>query len=164
MKKTLNVGAGSRVYKNFPDENHKCTNVDIRKGLKGIDVVCDVSNLHMFEDETFDYILASDIIEHFPVSETARVVREWRRVLKPSGVVEFRAPNLKVICENYVKGVSNTKLTSWLLYGGQGYKENFHYVGFDREFLNSIVLPIGFEEINYEDNGNNFILKVRRID
>jgi predicted SAM-dependent methyltransferase len=164
MKKSLNVGAGNKTYKFFPDDTHKCTNVDIRKGLKGIDVVCDVSNLHMFEDGTFDYILANDIIEHFPLSETTRILREWKRVLKVKGIIEFRAPNLKVICEKYVNGTHSTKLTSWLLYGGQDYKENFHHIGFDREFLKSIVVPLGFEEVSYEKAGNNFILKVRRVD
>lgn len=162
MKKTLNIGAGKRTYKFYPADDFECINFDERN-IDGIDVIGDVRNLTMFEDEYFDYILASDIIEHFPIFETKNILTAWKRVLKVGGVIEFRMPNLREICRKYINGEHDTKLTSWLLYGGQEYSGNFHYVGFDRVWFRSIVEPLGFVEIKYKDADNNFEMKVVKI-
>ena len=162
MKKTLNIGAGERTYKFYPTDDFECINFDERN-MEGIDVVGDVRNFNMFRDEEFDYILASDIIEHFTIFETKNILKEWKRVLKIGGIIEFRMPNLKVICKKYIDGNHDAKLTSWLLYGGQDYSGNFHYVGFDRGWFRSIIEPLGFVEIEYKDADNNFEMKVVRI-
>lgn len=159
MKKTLNLGCGNRTFDEYP-KGYKCVNVDIRNGLSNVDVICDVTKLDFFESEEADYILASDILEHFPVSKTLSVLREWSRVLKSGGLLEIRVPNLAVICANYTPG--NARHTSWLLYGGQDYPENFHYVGFDRQFLCSFIEAAGFKEQSYREEGNNLVMLVKK--
>lgn len=160
MKLTLNVGCGARTFEEYPG-GYECINFDERS-LQKIDKVGDVRSLP-FSGEHFDYILASDIIEHFPISETSNILIEWSRVLKVGGIIEFRMPNLMAICKKYVNGNAGAKLTSWLIFGGQDYKGNFHYVGFDREFFASIIVPLGFEEIYYKDCDNNFEVKFQKI-
>ncbi len=162
MLKTLNVGCGERTYKEYP-VGYECINFDAREIPNHTNVVGDVRDLSFFNDEHFDYILASDIIEHFPISETPAILKEWRRVLKVGGVIEFRLPDLNAICRAYVEKRQDAKLTSWLLYGGQDYPGNFHFVGFDRRFLNSVVTPLGFEEIECRDSGNNFEIKFKKV-
>ena len=160
MKKTLNVGCGNRTYEEYPT-GYKCTNYDIRETLPNVDIVGDVTDLSKFEDETFDYILASDILEHFPVAKTLEILIEWARVLKKGGLIEFRVPNLAVICANYTPG--KAQHTSWLLYGGQTYPENFHYVGFDRQFLSDFCSQVGLAPQEYREEGNNFILVTKKV-
>jgi len=162
MKLTLNVGCGERTYKEYPP-GHKCINYDERENLNNIDEVGDVRDLSKFPDENFDYILASDIIEHFPIVETDKVLAEWKRVLTVGGIIEFRMPNLKVICKKYIDGKHDAKHTSWLLYGGQGYSGNFHYVGYDKQWFSSILETNGFEVFDYKEIGNNFEIKGRKI-
>lgn len=156
---TLNVGCGERTFKEYP-EGYKCINVDERD-LSNVDKIMDVRVLG-FPDEYFDYILASDIIEHFPIVDTNPILKEWKRVLKIGGIIEFRMPNLKAICRRYIDGEHDAKLTSWLLFGGQEYSGNFHYVGFDREWFSSICVTCGLEEMGYENMDNNLQIKVRR--
>jgi predicted SAM-dependent methyltransferase len=72
MKRTLNIGCGERTFKEYPPQ-HECTNYDERRTLKNVDVVGDARTLP-FEDDYFDYILASDIIEHFPIAKTHDVL------------------------------------------------------------------------------------------
>jgi hypothetical protein len=62
-----------------------------------------------------------------------------------------------------VSGQHDAKLTSWLLYGGQTYPGNFHYVGFDRHWLATILRNNGLEVIEVKDAGNNFELKARKV-
>jgi len=161
MKLTLNVGCGARTYKEYP-EGHKCINYDER-GIPEVDEVGDVKDLSRYPDGHFDYILASDIIEHFPISETQKILTEWKRVLKVNGVIEFRLPNLRAICQKYINKVADAKLTSWLLYGGQDYPGNFHYAAFDRAFFKQTITPLGFKEIYFEPMDNNFEVKYKRI-
>ena len=161
MKLTLNVGSGDRTFDEYP-KGYKCINFDTRVDLKRVDEVGDVKDLSRFPDEHFSYILASDIIEHFPISETETILKEWRRVLKTGEIIEFRLPNLETICREYLRH-KEAKYTSWLLYGGQDYSFNFHYVAFDREWFKKVVESIGFVEIEFIDEGNNMVVKFKKI-
>lgn len=160
MKKTLNVGAGELTHKFYPTNNYQCTNFD-QRALKNIDAVGDVRDLHRFEDEEFDFILASDIIEHFPIGETKNVLKEWVRVLKVGGMIEFRLPNLAAICKQYIEK-KNARNISWLLYGGQDYAGNFHYVGFDRKLFQEEYTKVGLQEVTYSEEGFNMVIRVRK--
>lgn len=156
MKLCLNIGCGDRTYDFYPTNEYKCINFDGRADLCRVDEVGDVRDLSRFENETFDFILASDIIEHFPVSDTDNILQEWSRVLKVGGTIEFRLPDLRAICNAYLNGTNNAKLTSWLIMGGQDYPGNYHYTIFDREWLSSILTNLGFMVTGVVDSGNNF--------
>jgi predicted SAM-dependent methyltransferase len=169
MKLTLNVGCGERVYGFYPRE-YKCINYDERKIPGMVNVVGDATKLS-FPDNCFDYILASDIIEHFPIAKTQEVLQEWVRVLKVGGTIEFRLPNIEHICSDYLKrkgedrqnGAPISQYFSWLLYGGQDYPGNFHYVGFDRRSIVYECKKVGLEEINWIKEGYNMVVKFRRV-
>ena len=162
-KVTLNIGCGERVYDTYPNPEYKCINFDERKLLERVDAVGDVRDLSRWDDEVFNYILASDIIEHFPIKETESILLEWKRVLKVDGVIEFRLPNLADICRRYMEGKHDAKHTSWLLYGGQDYPGNFHYVAFDGDWFKAVVEPLGFKEVYFKEEGNNFVAKFEKV-
>lgn len=162
MRLTLNIGSGDRVYDEFPEKsNNKCINFDFRKNLNKVDVVGDVRHLP-FSDDAFDYVLASDIIEHFSIKMTKTILFEWRRVLKRGCVMEIRTPNLKYIAEHYMK-YKDTKFASHHIFGGQDYTGNFHYVIFDRPWLSKLCRQTGLGEVEYKEDVTNFILKVRKL-
>jgi len=158
-KLSLNLGCGERTYKEYPD-GYKCINYDERN-LPNVDQVGDVKKLP-FPNEYFHYILASDIIEHFPISMTAGLIKEWSRVLVRGGVMEIRTPNFKWAVEHYIKN-RDAKFVSFHIFGGQDYPGNFHYVIFDRFWLKNGMLRNGFKEVSYEEEGSNFIMKVEKV-
>ncbi len=162
MKKTLNVGAGERTYVNYPTNSYECINFDARR-LETTDVVGDARSLSMFKDEEFDFILASDIIEHFPIKEVQDVLKEWSRALKMSGMIEFRLPNLAAICAQYARK-KNARNVSWLLYGGQDYSGNFHYTCYDRTLFKEECFKAGLEEVTYSEEGFNMVIRVRKVE
>ena len=55
-------------------------------------IQADMSASLPFEDETFDYVLNSEGIEH--ISDQFAFLRECRRVLKPGGSIAITTPNL----------------------------------------------------------------------
>jgi predicted SAM-dependent methyltransferase len=164
-KITLNLGCGERTFKEYPD-GYKCINLDNRS-IENVDVVGDVKKLS-FPDNHFDYILASDIIEHFTIKETKDILSEWRRVLKPNGVLEIRTPNMKFLAEAYVRGMYDqahphpADFFSYHVFGGQDYPGNFHYALFDRSWLSFICKGCGLNEFEYEEVNQNFIMKVMK--
>ena len=158
MKKTLNLGCGKRVYKQYP-EGFACINLDKRSDLEGVDVVGSVDNLSMFKDKEFNYILASDIIEHFPITRTVTLLKEWARVLKNGGTLEIRTPNMEWAAAYYNQH-KDAKFVSYHIFGGQDYEGNFHYVMFDPKWLSELCVEAGLMVINVERlPGSNFILK-----
>jgi len=160
MKKTLNIGAGERIYDYYPTNNYKCVNFDERD-IEGIDVKGDVKNLNMFSDGEFDLILASDIIEHFPISQIQGMLKEWSRVLAADGMIEFRLPNLAAICKQYISN-KDARNVSWLLYGGQDYSGNFHYTGYDRQLFSEECMKAGLVEVTYSEEGFNMVVRVKK--
>ena len=160
MKRTLNVGCGMRVYKEYPS-GYSCLNMDERNTLP-VDITGDVTDLSRFSNEEFDYILASDILEHFPISRTVNILREWSRVVKVGGFIEFRVPNLSAICEHYNQHKDATHV-SWLLYGGQDYSGNFHYVCFNKQMLSELCSQVNLVVEDYKEEGTNFILVTKKV-
>ena len=100
MKKTLNLGCGERTFSEYP-KGYACINYDERGDLPEVDIVGDVRDLNAFSKEHFDYILASDLLEHFPIIQTQSILSVWASVLKVGGILELRVPNFKFMIEHY---------------------------------------------------------------
>jgi SAM-dependent methyltransferase len=62
-----------------------------------IDTFCDLSKALPFEDNSFDTILSSDVIEHLPDHDLA--FREMGRVLAPGGMLILNTPFMYMIHE-----------------------------------------------------------------
>lgn len=60
--------------------------------LPGVDVVHDLENIpYPFDDLTFDYIEAEDVLEH--VDQFVEIVNELGRILKVGGTLWVRGPH-----------------------------------------------------------------------
>lgn len=75
----LNIGAGR--YNDDP----RYTAVDIKDGI-------DARKLP-YADNSVDEVYASHVLEHFSFRETAAVLAEWARVLKPGGIMRISVPD-----------------------------------------------------------------------
>jgi hypothetical protein len=138
----LHLGCGEKILDGY-------TNVDIRSNLK-CDVIDDVKFLNKFENDTITEIYASHVLEHFSRHEYMTVLTRWYDVLSNGGILKISVPDIEKVMLMYNSG---TKLkTLWgLMYGGQTYDENFHYVGFDYYTLKEDLEKIGFIDIKLWD-------------
>ena len=83
MKK-LNIGCGRNVKKGY-------INLDVVR-LPGVDVVHDLEKFpYPFDDNTFDLIEASQVLEH--VDNLRGVMKELARILKPGGKLKIDVPH-----------------------------------------------------------------------
>jgi len=102
-KKILDAGAGELRFK------EKCCHLEYLsqdicqydgkgdgKGLQtekwdfsGIDIISDIINIPV-EDESFDYILCSEVFEHIP--DPVKALKEFDRILKKNGEIIITVP------------------------------------------------------------------------
>jgi len=138
----LHLGCGTKIIDGY-------VNVDIRPELN-CDIVDDIKNLNTFENDVAEEIYACHVLEHFSRHEYKEVLKRWFNVLKKGGVLKLSVPNLEKVFEKYSEG-TDLKTLMGLLYGGQTYPENYHYVGFDYKTLETDLLEIGFSGIDLWD-------------
>jgi len=75
----------------------------------GVDYICDASRPLPFEDGTFDVIFSGHVLEHIAWYQTVDVLKEWRRILKPGGIMEIWTPDALELCRTLVEYEVNHK-------------------------------------------------------
>lgn len=110
------------------------------------DIVSNVRDLSMFENGSVDEIYSSNVLEHFPHTDTVDVLKEWCRVLKPAGKLWLSVPDLMASMKLLQKA-GQTDWVTFLLYGDQLHPLNYHYINFSFGYLAKKVMEAGFSDI-----------------
>jgi predicted SAM-dependent methyltransferase len=113
--------------------------------------VHNVENLPMFRDGFADLIYASHVLEHISMLKLEAVLSEWKRVLKPNGILRLSVPDFERIIEIYNNNNKNIEYIWMPLLGGQDYKNNSHYSVFNFSFIKKLLIEVGFSEIRIWD-------------
>lgn len=95
----INVGAGKRTYPDW-------WNCDIEQdpgASQPLDAICDAKTVPL-PDGCADVVQAIHLFEHLYRWEIDTALSEWRRLLKPAGLLILELPNLVKCCENYLAG------------------------------------------------------------
>lgn len=142
MSLNLHLGCGTKHIPGF-------VNIDIRY-LPKVDEVNNIKFLRNYKNNSVDLIYACHVLEHFSRWDFKNVLRRWYEILKPKGILRIAVPNFANICEYYTK-TSDLQTIMGLLYGGQDYEENFHYVTYDFKTLSKALIGIGFNEVKEYD-------------
>ena len=104
----------------------------------------DVRNLP-FKDNEVDLIYASHVFEYFDRQDSVNVLSEWRRVLKPNGLLRLAVPDFKSMIELYQEGLP---LDYFLgpLYGriNMGDDLIYHKTVYDETSLCNLLVKNGF--------------------
>jgi trans-aconitate methyltransferase len=144
MKK-LHLGCGTKHIDGY-------VNIDVRY-LPGVDEVNNIKFLRNYKPNSVDVIYACHVLEHFSRWEYKTVLTRWFELLKPGGTLRLAVPNFSSLCSYYIK-TGDLNPIMGLLYGGQDYNENYHYVTFDYNSLNNDLTQIGFSSISEYNHKN----------
>ena len=139
----LHLGCGTKHLEGY-------TNIDIRY-LPGVDEVNNIRFLRNYKNNSVDEIYACHVLEHFGRWEYKDVLKRWFELLKPNGKLRLAVPNFESICKYYSK-TNDLQSVIGLLYGGQDYDENYHYITFDKPSLTRILTETGFKYIEFYDS------------
>jgi SAM-dependent methyltransferase len=83
-----------------------------------VDRESDVRNLDWIPDNAVDDLYSAHTVEHFSYTEIDTILSEWYRVLKPSGVIRLKMPDLDFLCRAYVEGIHSTEEVMVAIFGG----------------------------------------------
>ena len=139
---SLHLGCGKRYIPGF-------IHVDARS-FPHVDYVTSVDKLDMFKDNSVDLIYACHLLEHFKRNQIDGVLREWRRVLRPGGVLRLAVPDFENLVKVYGK-YKDLSLVMGPLHGRQDYPQNTHYISFDLGYLQKLLTKAGFKNIHRYD-------------
>jgi predicted SAM-dependent methyltransferase len=160
MKTFLHVGCGPDTkdsLKGFQSDDWKEIRFDINKNWNP-DIIGTLTDMSKVETQSVDAIYSSHNIEHLFPHEVPTALREFHRVLKPTGFVVITCPDLISVCEAVVRDrlleplfqSENGPITPLdILYGHRGFIAQgnvfmAHKCGFTYSVLNSCFYEAGF--------------------
>lgn len=129
--------------------------LDILPG-ENIDIVADIMKPLPIENNTYDLIYMSHVLEHVPWYETVKVLRELYRILKVGGSIEVYVPDIDKIIEAYKKEVIpdqwykyNESRDPFLWFVGRiftygEHPSDFHKAAFNNKYLRKCLGEAGF--------------------
>jgi predicted SAM-dependent methyltransferase len=137
----LIISAGDRQVKGFVHH-------DIRK-LPGIDIVCDLFDLpNHIKPKSCDLIHFTHALEHFPTSETNKVLTLIHGLLRPGGKLYIEVPNFAWHAQLIQEGRDRDAV--YYAFGGQLDEYDFHKTGFTPKILEEELMMAGFKDINIQ--------------
>ena len=120
-----------------------------------VDIVGNINDLSQFENESIEEIYASHIIEHVDQKTIKNTFKDIFRILKKKGKFYVSVPDMDVLCHFFVSPLANKKIkfhTMRMIFGGQVDNFDYHYFGWNYEFMNDYLLEAGFFEIKKVDS------------
>lgn len=150
----LNLGCGDKILDGY-------INVDVvesRAGKKP-DVLSDLRELHAFEDNMADEVMAVHVVEHFWQWEIVDILKEWTRVLKPGGKMILECPNLISAAEEFLKNPDHAAIggkegqrSMWVFYGDPAWRDPLmiHRWGYTPRSLAATMEAAGLTALRQE--------------
>ena len=137
----LNIGGESKK------EGWKILNIQKKPD---IDFIGNINNLDQFDDESCEEIYASHIIEHVDQKTVLNTLKGINRILKKNGKFYISVPDMDSLCHFFISPLANKKIkfhVMRMIFGGQVDEYDYHYFGWNYEFLNDYLTQAKFSEI-----------------
>ena len=115
----------------------------------GVDFVGSISDLSQFDDNSIEEIYASHVVEHVDQKNIKKTLEGIYRVLKNDGKFYISVPDLDVLCRIFIDNKAPAKVkfhVMRMMFGGQTDEFDYHYFGWNYEFLNSYLIETGFKK------------------
>jgi len=116
----------------------------------GVDFIGDISDLSQFEDNSIDEIYASHVVEHINQKNIKKTLSGIHRVLTTNGKFYISVPDMDVLCRIFISKEAPTKVkfhVMRMMFGGQIDEFDFHYFGWNLQFLKDYLSSAGFKKI-----------------
>jgi len=138
----LHLGCGGKYILGF-------VHIDVMQ-FDHIDHVSSIDSLPFIQDNSVDLIYNCHVLEHFKRADVKRVLLEWKRVLKPDGILRTSVPDFESLARIYTN-TNDLELIIGALFGRQNYLYNIHYNVFDYQYFSKILSEVGFVDVRKYD-------------
>ena len=111
----------------------------------------DSSDIYLkdYENGSGDLIYASHLIEYFDREEILPLLKRWKNVLKPNGVLRLAVPDFDVCAKLYTDGKYPLDRFLGVLYGKMpmGDKTIYHKTTYDYSSLTTLLKETGMRKV-----------------
>lgn len=115
-----------------------------------VDYVADLRDMSAFADGSIENVYASHVLEHVGQAQVRMVLIGVHRILAPGGKFLVSVPDLDVLCHLFISPWATPEV-KWhamrMMFGGQIDPHDFHYIGFNEQFLRELLTQAGFAQI-----------------
>jgi predicted SAM-dependent methyltransferase len=128
----LDMGGGDYPREGFINVDPYTENADIH---------ADMGDLPL-DDNTVDEIWSCHALEHVSKFQVVPILQEWKRIIKPGGLITIEVPSLDWICKNWLWRRTN----DWhmdTIFGMQNKPGEEHRTGFTPEIMQSYLNEAG---------------------
>ncbi len=103
-----------------------------------------------FDKESAELIYASHFIEYFDREEIIPILKRWKQVLKPNGILRLAVPNFEKYASLYIDKKISLDHSLGPLYGKMkmGNKTIYHKTTYDFDSLKILLEKVGMRKIN----------------
>ena len=115
-----------------------------------VDFIGDLSDLSQFQDESIEEIYASHVLEHVETKKVPSTLEGIYRILKKEGKFYISVPDMDILSHAFVSPLAspeNKYRIMRMMFGGQIDQHDFHYFGWNYEFLRDFLNKAGFNNI-----------------
>ena len=115
-----------------------------------VDFHGDISDLSQFENGSVEEIYASHVVEHVDQNKIKETLKGIYRVLKNSGKFYVSVPDMEILCRIFMSKEAPKKAkfhAMRMMFGGQIDEYDYHYFGWNYEFLHDYLTEAGFKKI-----------------
>jgi predicted SAM-dependent methyltransferase len=139
----IHVGCGRHVLEGW-------WNCDVQRhprAPRDPEALCDARAIPR-SDGCASVVMACHVIEHFYRWEVGEVLAEWRRLLRPGGLLILELPNLEAACRNLLAGL-NDQMGMWPIYGDWNHRDPYmmHKHGYTPRTLRALLEDHGFRAV-----------------
>ncbi len=116
----------------------------------GVDFVGDITDLSQFQDESCEEIYASHVLEHVNQAQALPTLKGIYRTLKAGGKFYVSVPDLDILCHTFLAPLAPMEVkfhVMRMMFGGQVDPYDFHYFGWNQEFLSKYLHDAGFDKM-----------------
>jgi predicted SAM-dependent methyltransferase len=116
---------------------------------KDVDIIGDLENLDQFSENSIDEIYASHVFEHIKIRNFLKILKNIHRILKQDGKLYISVPDMDIIFRLFLnpKATPGVKFTLMkMIFGGQVDKHDFHYFGWNYEFMADFLTKANFSK------------------
>tara|TARA_B100000963_G_scaffold340232_1_gene338690 strand:+ start:409 stop:921 length:513 start_codon:yes stop_codon:yes gene_type:complete len=116
----------------------------------GADFIGDITDLSQFKDNSVDEIYASHVVEHVNQKQINSTLKGIHRILKENGKFYISVPDMDILCHMFMAKEVDIKVkfhVMRMMFGGQTDKYDYHYFGWNYEFLKEFIRTAGFKSM-----------------
>ena len=108
----------------------------------------DVERPFRFDDDTFEAVYASHLLEHLDPDVAERCLEEVRRVLRPDGILRVAVPNLDEVMSQYDPADPDAFLAGFYdAHSGRRSRTSLHRWMYNPKSLEALLRRVGFRDI-----------------